>query len=54
MCIRTAGEQMQAERKRREICEEEELNGELNLAINSLERGGRSQIDIANIINYVE
>ena len=54
MCIRTVGEQMQAERKRRELSEEEELNDELNMAINSLERGGKNPRSTAALIGYVE
>ena len=54
MCVRTVGETMQAERKRREVSEEEELNDELNLAIKGLEREGRDMRDRAILIDYVE
>ena len=37
MCIRTVVEQVQADRKKKELSEEEELNEEFNIAVISLE-----------------
>ena len=54
MCIRTVGEQLQAERKRREKNEEEELNEELNLAISKLGKGCQNDRVKTTLINYVE
>ena len=54
MCIRTVGEKLQAERKRKEIGEEETVNKELNLAINKLERGCTCERDKRVLLDYVE
>ena len=53
MCIRTVAERLQAERKKKERSDEEDLNEELNLAVNAL-AGELSEDDRAEIIDYVE
>ena len=53
MCIRTVAERLQADRKKREKVEEEEVNDELNLAINALE-DNPSDGDKEEIIEYIE
>ena len=52
VCIRTVVEQAQAERKRQEKTEEEELNDEIELSVNKLASG--DGIDTHNLIDYVE
>ena len=54
MCIRTVGEKLQAERKRKESCEEDEINEALNLAIGQLEKGCKTVRDRDILIEYVE
>ena len=54
LCIRTVGEKLQAERKRKEVSEEEEINEELNSAIDRLEKGCRNERSKLALINYVE
>ena len=54
MCIRTVGEKLQAERKRKETGEEDEINEALNLAISQLEKGCKSARDKDILIEYVE
>ena len=51
MCIRTIGEKAQADRKKKEKCEEDEVNEELNTAITAIENG---EEDVADLIEYVE
>ena len=50
MCIRTVTEKIQAERKRKELSEEEMLNLELQIAIASLEKGEGGNA----LIDYIE
>ena len=54
MCIRTVGEKLQADRKKKEKSEEEEVNEELNLAIGRLEKGCRTERDTNALLDYVE
>ena len=54
MCIRTVGEKMQADRKKKEISEEDEVNEALNMAISKLERGAVNDVTKNFIINYIE
>ena len=54
VCIRTVLEKAQADRKRREITEEELVNIELDMAIKTLERGEAGVDQRLEIINYVE
>ena len=54
VCIRTVFENAQAERKRRELSEEELVNQELSTSITALERGELNVRQRLEIINYVE
>ena len=54
LCIRTVAERLQAERKRREVTEEEEVNEELELSISKLEKGCKNLRERATLIDYVE
>ena len=53
MCIRTVVEQVQADRKKKELSEEEELNEELNIAVISLESSGSDE-EKEELIEYIE
>ena len=50
VCIRTVAERVQAERKRKELSEEDMVNTELQIAINVLERGEGNN----DLLNHVE
>ena len=52
LCIRTVCENVQAERKRKEASEEENLNEELEMAVNKLARG--ATLDQGLLIDYIE
>ena len=54
LCIRTVAERLQAERKRREVTEEEEVNEELELSISKLEKGCKNVRERTILIEYVE
>ena len=54
VCIRTVAEKLQAERKRKEKTTEEEINEELNAAINVLGRDEGIIGSREGLINYVE
>ena len=53
MCIRTVAEKLQADRKKKDKSEEEEVNEELNLAINAL-AGEISEEERIEVIEYIE
>ena len=54
LCIRTVTEALQAKRKQKEVSEEDELNEELNSAINKLEKGCRNPAERNEVLRYVE
>jgi len=54
MCLRTVTEKVQAEVRKKEKSEEDYVNEELNLAINSLARRDRQDPDIEEIVEYIE
>ena len=54
LCIRTVAEKIQAERKRKERNEEEEIDEELNLAIGKLEKGVNNVVTKRRLVDYVE
>ena len=54
VCIRTVLEKAQADRKRREVTEEELVNIELDMAIKTIERGEIGVDQRLDLINYIE
>ena len=54
MCIRTVAEQAQADRKKKELSEEEEISGELNLAIAAIQDPELRPEHLEGLIEYAE
>ena len=53
MCIRSVAEKLQADRKKKEKLDEDEVNEELNLAINSLENDP-TEAEGEELVEYIE